>query len=151
MLAANRFARNVAGAIDDVQRIQALGGHLAFVEEDIDPTGPFGSFILTVLLAVAKEIRRANDTYAFGLAAQPGQSQGRPAMSTGSQPKEQIAACPLCVLPRKPQRPIPSDAKHATGQTTTTLAPTILIPVCQAKHENCEEVFSVDDRQCKHC
>jgi site-specific DNA recombinase len=49
----NRFARNVAGAIDDVQRIQALGGHLAFVEEDIDPTGPFGSFILTVLLAVA--------------------------------------------------------------------------------------------------
>jgi DNA invertase Pin-like site-specific DNA recombinase len=25
----NRFARNVAGAIDDVQRIQALGGHLA--------------------------------------------------------------------------------------------------------------------------
>jgi site-specific DNA recombinase len=49
----NRFARNVAGAIDDVQRIQALGGHLAFVEEDIDPTGPFGPFILTVLLAVA--------------------------------------------------------------------------------------------------
>lgn len=49
----NRFARNVAGAIDDVQRILALGGHLAFVEEDIDPTGPFGSFILTVLLAVA--------------------------------------------------------------------------------------------------
>jgi hypothetical protein len=29
-------------------------------------------------------------------------------MSTGSQPKEQIAACPLCVLPRKPQRPIPA-------------------------------------------
>jgi DNA invertase Pin-like site-specific DNA recombinase len=49
----NRFARNVAGAIEDVKRIQALGGHLAFVEEDIDPTGPFGSFILTVLLAVA--------------------------------------------------------------------------------------------------
>lgn len=49
----NRFARNVAGAIEDVKRIQVLGGHLAFVEEDIDPTGPFGSFILTVLLAVA--------------------------------------------------------------------------------------------------
>ncbi|HYM45478.1 MAG TPA: recombinase family protein [Solirubrobacteraceae bacterium] len=49
----NRFARNVAGAIEDVKRIQSLGGHLAFVEEDIDPTGPFGSFILTVLLAVA--------------------------------------------------------------------------------------------------
>jgi site-specific DNA recombinase len=49
----NRFARNVAGAIADVKRIQGLGGHLAFVEEDIDPTGPFGSFILTVLLAVS--------------------------------------------------------------------------------------------------
>jgi DNA invertase Pin-like site-specific DNA recombinase len=49
----NRFARNVGGAIADVERIQAAGGMLAFVEEDIDPTGPFGSFILTVLLAVA--------------------------------------------------------------------------------------------------
>jgi DNA invertase Pin-like site-specific DNA recombinase len=49
----NRFARNVAGAIDDVKRIQAAGGSLAFVEEDIDPTGPFGNFVLTVLLAVA--------------------------------------------------------------------------------------------------
>jgi site-specific DNA recombinase len=49
----NRFARNVAGAIDDVKRIQAAGGVLAFVEEDIDPTGPFGEFLLTILLAVA--------------------------------------------------------------------------------------------------
>ena len=49
-----------------------------------------------------------NDTYAFGLAAHPGQSQGRPAMSTGSKPKEQIAAYPICVLPRKPQRPGPT-------------------------------------------
>ncbi|MEJ7787837.1 MAG: recombinase family protein [Solirubrobacteraceae bacterium] len=49
----NRFARNVAAAIGDVERVHAAGGHLAFVEEDIDPTGPFGSFILTILLAVA--------------------------------------------------------------------------------------------------
>ena len=49
----NRFARNVAAAIEDVEQIQAWGGELAFVEEDIDPTGPFGSFILTILLAVA--------------------------------------------------------------------------------------------------
>jgi DNA invertase Pin-like site-specific DNA recombinase len=49
----NRFARNVSAAIDDVRRIEAAGGSLAFVQEDIDPTGPFGSFILTVLLAVA--------------------------------------------------------------------------------------------------
>lgn len=54
----NRFARNVAGAIEDVKRVQALGGHLAFVEEDIDPTGPFGSFILTVLLARGEPGRR---------------------------------------------------------------------------------------------
>lgn len=49
----NRFARNVSAAIDDVKRIEAAGGHLAFVEENIDPVGPFGSFLLTVLLAVA--------------------------------------------------------------------------------------------------
>jgi site-specific DNA recombinase len=49
----NRFARNVGGAIGDVERVQAAGGVLALVEEDIDPTGPFGSLILTVLLAVA--------------------------------------------------------------------------------------------------
>ena len=49
----NRFARNVGAAIADVKRIHAAGAHLACVEEDIDPTGPFGAFILTVLLAVA--------------------------------------------------------------------------------------------------
>jgi site-specific DNA recombinase len=49
----NRFARNVAGAIDDVKRVQAANGVLAFVEEDVDPTGPFGEFVLTILLAVA--------------------------------------------------------------------------------------------------
>lgn len=49
----NRFARNVSAAIEDVKRIEAAGGYLAFVEEDIDPTGPFGSFLLTVLLAVS--------------------------------------------------------------------------------------------------
>lgn len=49
----NRFARNVSEAIADVERIHAAGGHLACIEEDIDPTGPFGRFILTILLAVA--------------------------------------------------------------------------------------------------
>lgn len=48
----NRFARNVSEALRDVKRVQGAGGALAFVEEDIDPTGPFGEFILTVLLAV---------------------------------------------------------------------------------------------------
>jgi len=48
----NRFARNVSEALRDVQRIRQAGGVLACVEEDIDPTGPFGEFILTVLLAV---------------------------------------------------------------------------------------------------
>jgi len=50
----NRFARNVAGAVADVEIIQNAGGVLAFVEEDIDPTGPFGDFILKVLLAVSE-------------------------------------------------------------------------------------------------
>jgi DNA invertase Pin-like site-specific DNA recombinase len=52
----NRFARNVSEALADVKRIhgrQPTPGALAFVEEEIDPTGPFGEFILTVLLAVA--------------------------------------------------------------------------------------------------
>lgn len=49
----NRFARNVSQALEDVKRLQAAGGSLACVEEDVDPTGPFGSFILTILLAVA--------------------------------------------------------------------------------------------------
>ena len=49
----NRFARNVSDAIKDVERIHDADAHLACVEEDIDPTGPFGTFILTVLLAVA--------------------------------------------------------------------------------------------------
>src|SRR5262249_12494644 len=31
----NRFARNVSAAIEDVKRIQAAGGSLAFVQEDI--------------------------------------------------------------------------------------------------------------------
>jgi DNA invertase Pin-like site-specific DNA recombinase len=49
----NRFARNVGEALRDVDRIRLAGGSLACVEEDIDPTGPFGEFILTVLLAVS--------------------------------------------------------------------------------------------------
>ncbi len=48
----NRFARNVSEALRDVKRVQVAGGVLAFIEEDIDPTGPFGEFLLTVLLAV---------------------------------------------------------------------------------------------------
>jgi site-specific DNA recombinase len=49
----DRFARNVHEAIGDVKAMHARGKHLAAVTEDIDPTGPFGSFILTVMLAVA--------------------------------------------------------------------------------------------------
>jgi site-specific DNA recombinase len=49
----NRFARNVGSAIEDVEKIHAAGAHLACVEEDIEPTGPFGRFVLTILLAVA--------------------------------------------------------------------------------------------------
>ena len=50
----NRFARNVAGAVGDLERIEAAGGEIAFVEEGIDGRGPFGEFLMTILLAVAK-------------------------------------------------------------------------------------------------
>lgn len=49
----NRFARNVAEALQDVATVQDAGGMLAFTEDDIDATGPAGEFFLTVLLAVA--------------------------------------------------------------------------------------------------
>jgi DNA invertase Pin-like site-specific DNA recombinase len=49
----DRFARNVSAAIEDIQRIQAVGAELAFVEEGIDCRGPFGDFMLTIMLAVA--------------------------------------------------------------------------------------------------
>jgi DNA invertase Pin-like site-specific DNA recombinase len=52
----DRFARNVHEAIRDVKRMQARpekAAHFASVTEDIDPTGPFGDFILTIMLAVA--------------------------------------------------------------------------------------------------
>src|SRR2546421_2393489 len=52
----DRFARNVHEAVRDVKRMQSRPGrpaHFASVTEDIDPTGPFGDFILTIMLAVA--------------------------------------------------------------------------------------------------
>lgn len=52
----DRFARNVHEAIRDVKRMQSRPdkpAHFASVTEDIDPTGPFGDFILTIMLAVA--------------------------------------------------------------------------------------------------
>jgi hypothetical protein len=49
----DRFARNVDGLIGDMERVEAADAHLGVVEEQIDPTRPFGRFLLTVLLAVA--------------------------------------------------------------------------------------------------
>lgn len=52
----DRFARNVHEAIRDIKSMQERSGSpalFASVTEDIDPTGPFGDFILTVMLAVA--------------------------------------------------------------------------------------------------
>jgi DNA invertase Pin-like site-specific DNA recombinase len=50
----DRFARTVWEAGADILAIRAAQGHLASVEEAIDPTTPFGEFALIVLLAVAK-------------------------------------------------------------------------------------------------
>ena len=46
--------------------------------------------------------RRANDNYGYVLAAQPGQSQGRPTTTAGSKPIMVVSACPTCVLPGTP-------------------------------------------------
>src|SRR3954454_3232653 len=48
----------------------------------------------------------ANDTDGYALVAQPGQWQGRPPISPGSNTHRRIAACPRCVLPTAPD---PSD------------------------------------------
>jgi hypothetical protein len=48
------------------------------------------------------EHRQANDTYGSALAAQPGESQGRPCTNSGSQPIERSPACPTCVCSRMP-------------------------------------------------
>jgi hypothetical protein len=40
-----------------------------------------------------------NDNDGYVLAAQPGESQGRPLRMSGSQPIGRIAAYPACVLP----------------------------------------------------
>lgn len=71
----NRFARNVAGAITDVERIHAAGAHLALVEEQIDPTGPFGQFLLTVLLAVGT-LERDNAVEGFKTAKRRAVARG---------------------------------------------------------------------------
>lgn len=49
----SRFARNVAGALSDIERIHNAGGSVAFVQENLDPTTPMGKAMLTVLLAFA--------------------------------------------------------------------------------------------------
>src|SRR4029450_9157016 len=53
-------------------------------------------------LSLLREYRRANDTYGSALAAQPGESQGRPRTNSGSQPIERSPACPTCVCSRMP-------------------------------------------------
>ena len=56
--------------------------------------------------------RRANDNYGFALAAQPGQSQGRPPSLTGSQPIPNNGL-PTRLLQGKP----PSRSAEATTKT----------------------------------
>ncbi len=71
----NRFARNVASAIQDVEHIQAAGAHIAFVAEDIDTTGPMGSLILTIMLAIAK-LERDNVTESWRIAQERAVNRG---------------------------------------------------------------------------
>jgi DNA invertase Pin-like site-specific DNA recombinase len=71
----NRFALNVGDAINDIKRIEEAGAHLALVEEQIDPTGPFGRFLITVLLAVAT-LERDNAVAGFEEAKQRAVKRG---------------------------------------------------------------------------
>lgn len=50
----NRFARNVVGALGDIQRIRANGGEIVFVEEQLNTSGPTGQLMLTLMLAFAE-------------------------------------------------------------------------------------------------
>lgn len=58
-------------------------------------------------------------------------------MSTGSKPKEQIAACPICVLPRKPQPPGPTTLNPPPDTIAERFRTRILIPVCQGRVAIC--------------
>ena len=70
-----------------------------------------------------RELRWANDTDGFVLAAQPGQSQGRPLKIPGSQPISRRTACPTCV----PQRaPVPVTRRYGRARTATPRS--ILMP-----------------------
>lgn len=63
----SRFGRNVAGALADIQRIRAASGDVVFTEEQIDTSGPFGQFILTVMFAVVT-LERDNLSQGFEIA-----------------------------------------------------------------------------------
>jgi len=129
----NRFARNVSGAIGDVERVHAAGGHLAFVEEDIDPTGPFGSFILTILLAVAT-LERDNLVQGWKTAKSRAMDRG---VQIGPTPFGYTRADDSCLEPDPVYGPIVAEAfqraardgigaahdylaEHGNGRTWTT-------------------------------
>jgi site-specific DNA recombinase len=55
----NRFARNVGGAMLDIEHIWKLGGSVVFVEEGFDATTSMGKAMLQIFLAFA-ELERNN-------------------------------------------------------------------------------------------
>src|SRR4051812_32462018 len=67
-----------------------------------------------LLVVDARELRWANDTDGFVLAAQPGQSQGRPVHTPGSRPISRGTACPAWVLP---EAPVPVARRYAADRT----------------------------------
>ncbi|MGJ9412387.1 recombinase family protein [Aeromicrobium sp. CF4.19] len=50
----DRAARNVRDLLDLVERIEAQGASIAFIEQNIDTAGPMGRFLLTLLGAIAE-------------------------------------------------------------------------------------------------
>lgn len=60
----DRFARSVPDAAVAIRRIDAAGGVLSSVAENIDPTSPFGRFAITVMLAMAElELDRIRENW----------------------------------------------------------------------------------------
>lgn len=119
----NRFARNVAGAVADVERVHAAGGQLAFVEEDIDPTGPFGSFILTVLLAVAT-LERDNVVAGWKTAKTRAVDRG---VKIGPTPFGYARADDACLVPDPVDGPVVTEAFRLAAQHGMDAAHTYLM------------------------
>lgn len=60
----DRFARNVPEGLTAIRDLVSRGAEFSSVAESIDPTGPFGKFAMTVLLAVSElDVNKIADSW----------------------------------------------------------------------------------------